>query len=103
LYLNEGSDIIKRSTTWLQLTLRSTPSGGTAVGAVVRVTAAGLTQTQLNSAGISTYGQQNAPALHFGFPKIIPEAEVTIRWPNGRISRHSLPCAQNHVIASDAK
>ena len=102
LYINCGNDAIRQSTTWLQLTLRSTPSGGTAIGAVVRVTAAGLTQTQLNSAGISTYGQQNASALHFGFPKAIPEAEVTIHWPNGRVTRHRLPCAQRHTISADA-
>ena len=102
LYLNEGSDIIKRSTTWIQITLRSTPSGGTAVGAIVRVTAAGQTQTQLNSAGISTYGQQNAPALHFGLPNKPATADIEIRWPCGRITNHRLPSGQNHVIASDA-
>ena len=102
-YVNEGNDVIKQTTTWLQVTLRSTPAGGTAVGAVVRVSAAGGTQTQLNSAGISTYGQQNSPALHFGFPQKIEEAEAEIRWPDGHVSRHRLKCGQNQVVMSDAR
>ena len=72
---------------WLKVKLRSKKS---ALGAVVSLTLGGRKLVRLNSAGVSTFGQQNDPTLHFGLGAS-PTASITItvHWPDGASSSHS--------------
>jgi hypothetical protein len=71
---------------WLQIELEGGPgSNRDAVGARVRVTAGGVTQTQERSAGYGHFGAQNDPALHFGLGAAC-DAEVEIRWPDAALT-----------------
>ena len=98
LYVNTGNGTICRYS-WLQLVLRAVPGSGTAVGAQVRVDdGTGLKQLQVNSAGLSTYGQQNSPALHFGFGKKVKQVTVDVTWPDGQRTTHSLATCRSHVL-----
>lgn len=72
---------------WLRLELIGTKSNRMAVGAKVKVTAAGLTQRGSVRAGES-YLSSNDPRLHFGIGAAT-EADIEITWPSGSTSKHS--------------
>lgn len=59
-----------------------------AIGARVRVTADGVTQTQEVSGGGGQWGNQADLVLHFGLGESC-EAEVSIRWPDGDLSQQT--------------
>ncbi|MBK6683272.1 MAG: CRTAC1 family protein [Deltaproteobacteria bacterium] len=56
-----------------------------AIGARVKVTAGGVTQTQEVGGGHGHYGIQHEHALHFGLGAAC-EAVVEVRWPNGELT-----------------
>ncbi|MCZ7678483.1 MAG: CRTAC1 family protein [Sandaracinaceae bacterium] len=66
-----------------------------AIGARVRVTAGGVTQTQEVSGGHGHYGSQNDLVLHFGLGAAC-EAEVEIRWPDATLSTETLTLPAGH-------
>lgn len=70
-----------------------------AIGARVRVTAGGVTQTQEVGGGHGHYGAQNDRVLHFGLGSAC-EAEIEIRWPDSTLSteRHSLPAGHRFRV-----
>ncbi len=64
-------------------------SNAGAVGARVRVTADGVTQTQEVEGGHGHYGSQLSRVLHFGLGGACT-AEVNVRWPNAEQSEATL-------------
>ena len=66
---------------WIQLRLEGVTANRSAIGARVRVTANGVTQTQEIGGGYGHYGAQDDLVLHFGLGAGC-EAEIEIRWPD---------------------
>lgn len=79
--------------TFLQLDLVGTGgSNAAAIGARVRVTARGVTQTRDVDGGHGHYGSQHDRIVHVGLGDAC-EAEVEVRWPDaaGTVTRATLP------------
>lgn len=66
-----------------------------AIGARVRVTAGGVTQTQEVGGGHGHYGSQNDMVLHFGLGAAC-EAQVEIRWPDAALTTESFTLPAGH-------
>jgi hypothetical protein len=66
-----------------------------AIGARVRVTAGGITQTQEVSGGHGHYGSQNDLVLHFGLGAAC-EATVEIRWPDAALTTETFTLPAGH-------
>ncbi len=82
---------------WLRLTLEGVKSNRAGVGARVRVTAGGMTQSASPRAGES-YLSSHDPRLHFGLGKA-READVEISWPSGARSQHpKLAAGREHRL-----
>ena len=69
---------------WIEIDLEGTRSNRDGIGAVVRVTAAGVTQTQLQGGGMHR-GSQNHSRLHFGLAKNSRIDKITVQWPSGAV------------------
>jgi len=67
---------------WLKIDLEGTRSNRDGIGAIVRVTAGGVTQTRLQDGGVHHRGQ-NHSRLHFGLAKQAQVEKITVRWPSG--------------------
>jgi hypothetical protein len=67
----------------LRLTLSGTTSNRDAIGARVRVTAGGITQTRLVKSGSSYLSQSELP-LTFGLGPRDQVDRVVVDWPSGR-------------------
>lgn len=76
----------------LRVRLRGRPPATDALGAVVTVTADGVTQTRVRRTG-SSYLSQSEPTLTFGLPAENATLEVRVRWPDGETS--TVPVARN--------
>ncbi len=70
---------------WLQVSLEGVTSNRAAIGARVELTAGGVTQTRMVSAG-EGYLAQNDLVAHFGLGANTTIDEVRVRWPSGAIS-----------------
>jgi len=82
---------------WLRLKLEGVRSNRAGIGARVKVTAGGRTQTASPRAGES-YLSSNDPRLHFGLGAA-STADVEVVWPSGARSRTSgLAAGREHVI-----
>src|SRR5262245_16218337 len=92
LATNNGSAVLLRndggSNRSLRLRLVGTRSNRDGFGAVVRVTAAGQTQTQMLRSG-SSYLSQSEKILTFGLGNLMQADSVEIRWPSGQVDRLS--------------
>lgn len=66
-----------------------------AIGARVRVTAGGVTQTQEVSGGHGHYGSQRDRVLHFGLGAAC-EATVEVRWPNAELTTETFTLPAGH-------
>ncbi len=73
---------LSTSAHWLQLRLEGTKSNRPAIGATVRIEAAGKTQTQ-PVLSQSSYLSQNDLRLHFGLGSATKVDRVMVRWPSG--------------------
>lgn len=81
---------------FVQLRLEGGPATNrAAIGARVRVTAGGVTQTQEVGGGHGHYGSQNDLVLHFGLGAAC-EAEVEIRWPDASLTIETLTLPAGH-------
>jgi hypothetical protein len=69
---------------WLEIDLQGTRSNRDGIGAVVKVTAGGVTQTQLQGGGMHR-GSQNQARLHFGLAKNASIDKITVHWPSGTV------------------
>ncbi len=84
----EAPSLLKQSTqapgNWLDVQLEGTKSNRSAIGARVRITAAGVTQTdEVRSGG--SYLSQSSFRLHFGLGAARRVEKLEIRWPNGLV------------------
>jgi hypothetical protein len=69
---------------WIQLRLEGAKSNRSAIGAVVRIEAAGQIQTR-PVLSQSSYVSQNDLRLHFGLGRATRIARMTVRWPSGLV------------------
>ena len=69
---------------WLELDLEGTASNRNGIGAIIRVTAGGVTQVRVQDGGIHERGQ-NHQRLHFGLAKHTQVEKIRIVWPSGTI------------------
>jgi len=69
---------------WIALKLEGTVSNRAALGASVRVTAAGRAQAQVVLSQSSYYSHDDL-RLHFGLGTATAADAVEIRWPSGRV------------------
>ena len=69
---------------WIEIDLEGTRSNRDGIGAVVRITAGGVTQTRLQDGGIHHRGQ-NHSRLHFGLAKYPQIDKISVRWPSGAL------------------
>ena len=69
---------------WLEIDLEGTTSNRDAIGARVRLTAGGATQTRIQDGGTHHRGQ-NHSRLHFGLGKNARIDKVSIEWPSGTL------------------
>jgi hypothetical protein len=69
---------------WLELNLQGTVSNRDGVGAIVRVTAGGVTQVQDETLGMHHFAQ-NSAVLHFGLAQNTTVDKVEIDWPSGTV------------------
>jgi len=69
---------------WVALKLEGTTSNRAALGAVVRVTAAGRTQAQTVLSQSSYYSHDDL-RLHFGLGTAVAADTIEIRWPSGHV------------------
>jgi len=78
LLKNEGGN----SRSWVMLNLVGTQSNRDGIGARVKVTAGGITQTRWR-VSVSGYLSQSDHRLHFGLGDASSIDQIEIRWPNG--------------------
>jgi PKD repeat protein len=83
---------------WIQLRLEGVTANRSAIGARVRVTAGGVTQTQEIGGGYGHYGAQDDLVLHFGLGDAC-EAEIEIRWPDASLEVQQLTLPGGHRFA----
>jgi enediyne biosynthesis protein E4 len=89
---NEPPSLLKLSKRppghWVVVKLEGKRSNRSAIGARVRVTARGRTQTQEVRSG-GSYLSQNDLRLHFGLGSAARVDAIEIRWPNGTVQRET--------------
>jgi hypothetical protein len=69
---------------WLAIDLEGTQSNRDGIGAIVRVTANGVTQTRLQDGGMHHRGQNHA-RLHFGLGASTQIEKIEVTWPSGTV------------------
>jgi hypothetical protein len=90
------SDLAQRGAVhWLGVRLRGSKSNRDGLGAVVRVTAGGRTQTQQLD-GKSGYLTQSSMPLYFGLGDATAVDQVEVLWPSG--ARQTVPAQAGAVI-----
>lgn len=67
---------------WLMIDLEGTRSNRDGIGAVVRVTAGGVTQVRVQDGGVH-HRSQNHQRLHFGLAGNAKADKVSVHWPSG--------------------
>lgn len=67
---------------WLMIDLEGTRSNRDGIGAVVKVTAGGVTQVRMQDGGVHHRGQ-NHSRLHFGLGNNAKADRISVRWPGG--------------------
>ncbi|PYR50595.1 MAG: RNA-binding protein, partial [Acidobacteria bacterium] len=69
---------------WIGVKLEGTTSNRAALGATVRVTAAGRTQAQAVLSQASYYSHDDL-RLHFGLGSATLADKIEVTWPSGRV------------------
>lgn len=82
LYRNNGADGARQNA-WIKVSVAPGTDRHTAVGAQMVVRRDELRMYREVTAGSSSYGQQNDPALHFGLGKGTGPVHIQVLWPNG--------------------
>jgi enediyne biosynthesis protein E4 len=96
LFRNDGGN----RNHWLQLKLAGTTSNRSAIGAVVRVTSAGGTQSQTVHSG-SSYCSASDLALTFGLGKDTSASSIEIDWPSGTRQKLANVAANQHLAVKE--
>ena len=76
---------VGQDSNWIQIRLKGKGTGGAnrfGIGARIKVTAGGVTQTQEISGGYGHFGMQNGLMAHFGLGANCTIEKIEIRWPN---------------------
>ncbi len=87
---------------WVQIKLEA-PAGsganGAGIGARVKITAGGITQTREVGGGYGHYGAQDDMTVHAGLGTAC-EATVEVRWPDASLTttRHTLTAGHRYVV-----
>ena len=71
---------------WLEIDLEGTRSNRDGIGAIVRVTANGVTQSRLQDGGQHNRCQNHA-RLHFGLAQAATIDKITVHWPSGTVQQ----------------
>lgn len=71
---------------WLMIDLEGSGSNRDGIGAIVRVSAGGITQTRVQDGGVHHRGQNHA-RLHFGLANNAKVDKITVRWPSGAVQQ----------------
>ena len=84
---------------WVRIKLTGTRSNRSAIGARVRLTAGGFTQTDEVRGG-GSYISSNDIRLHFGLGEAKQIDQVEIRWPSGLLEKrhHLTPDREYHFV-----
>jgi len=86
-----------RSNHWVSLELAGAASNRSAIGALIKITAGGVSQTdEIHSGG--SYLSQNDFRLHFGLGAATTVDKIEVRWPSGAVDRFG-PLAADHFYA----
>jgi hypothetical protein len=67
---------------WIEIDLEGTKSNRDGIGALVYVTAGGVTQLRVQDGGMHDRGQ-NSQRLHFGLAKFTQIDKISVHWPSG--------------------
>ena len=86
----------------LRLNLVGTKSNRDGIGAVVRVTAGGETQTQMLRSG-SSYLSSSELVLTFGLAQHDKADSIEIRWPSGQVDHLPNVAAGQTIAATEGK
>lgn len=81
---------------WIMLDLEGTRSNRDGIGAMVQVTAGGVTQNRVQDGGVHERSQ-NHSRLHFGLAKQAQVDKITVRWPSG-VVQELLKVKTNQVL-----
>ncbi len=73
---------LKNGNHWIKVQLQGSKSNGSAIGAVVTVTAGDLSETD-PVLSQSSFLSRNDPRLHFGLGAKAAVDKITVRWPTG--------------------
>jgi hypothetical protein len=87
----------KRAIHWLKIHLVGKQSNRDGIGAVVKVTAAGMTMTQLVD-GNSGYLSHSDLPLYFGLGDAAAADKIEVRWPSGIVQTLAGPIAGNRQL-----
>jgi hypothetical protein len=87
----------KRAIHWLKLHLIGKDSNRDGIGALVKVTAGGVTMTQLVD-GSSGYLSHSDLPLYFGLGDAAVAEKIEVRWPSGRVQTIAGPIAGNRQL-----
>ncbi len=68
---------------WIEIDLEGKDSNRDGIGAVVRLTAGGITQTRVQDGGLHNRSQNHA-RLHFGLAQNTKIDKISIHWPSGK-------------------
>ena len=93
LLRNDGANANR----WLRVRVSGSTSNRSAIGAVVKVTSASGTQTQVVRSG-SSYASQSELVLTFGLGSDAQVAKVEVTWPSGK-TRTMAAVAANQVLS----
>ncbi len=85
LYRNRGN-----GNHWVAIDLEGTRSNRDGIGAVVRLTAGGVTQMRVQGGGMHHRSQDHA-RLHFGLAKNTRIDKISVRWPSGQVQEVTGP------------
>ncbi len=92
LYRNRGN-----GNHWLEIDLEGTASNRDGIGAIVYLTAGGITQVRMQDGGMH-HLSQNDMTLHFGLGKHQAVDEIEIHWPSGTVQRVSAVAADQLLL-----
>ena len=85
---------------WLSLTLAGTKSNRDGIGALVTVTAGGLTQTRLCHTD-GSYLSSSDKRVHVGLGKATAAETVSVQWPSGRRDTFRHVRADQHLLVRE--
>jgi hypothetical protein len=77
-------NVLANGNHWIEVDLQGTRSNRDGIGAIVRVTAGGVTQMRLQDGGQHNRCQ-NHSRLHFGLAKNTRIDRISVRWPSGTV------------------